>query len=78
MAADRGVAESILEAPDYGSSYTPLAGQELLKELEAGTMLDRLPSLAEAGDLAASWPQTTPGRSPQRGSTSPAAPSPTR
>jgi 3-oxoacyl-[acyl-carrier protein] reductase len=48
-----GFVESILEAPDYGSSYTPLAGRELLKELEAGTMLDRLPSLAEAGDLAA-------------------------
>jgi 3-oxoacyl-[acyl-carrier protein] reductase len=48
-----GFIESILEAPDYGSSFTPLAGQELLKELEAGTMLQRLPSLAEAGDLAA-------------------------
>jgi RNA polymerase sigma-70 factor (ECF subfamily) len=30
-----------------------LAGQELLKQLEAQTMLHRLPSLAEAGDLAA-------------------------
>jgi 3-oxoacyl-[acyl-carrier protein] reductase len=48
-----GFIESILEAPDYGSSFTPLAGQELLKELEARTMLQRLPSLAEAGDLAA-------------------------
>jgi 3-oxoacyl-[acyl-carrier protein] reductase len=48
-----GFTESILHAPDYGSSYTPLAGQELLKQLEAGTMLNRLPSLAEAGDLAA-------------------------
>jgi 3-oxoacyl-[acyl-carrier protein] reductase len=48
-----GFVESILEAPDYGSSFTPLAGQELLTELEARTMLHRLPSLAEAGDLAA-------------------------
>ena len=42
-----------LEAPEYGPSYTPMAGQELLKQLEAQTMLHRLPSLAEAGDLAA-------------------------
>jgi 3-oxoacyl-[acyl-carrier protein] reductase len=48
-----GFIESILAAPDYGSSFTPLPGRELLKELEAGTMLNRLPSLAEAGDLAA-------------------------
>lgn len=48
-----GFIESILQVPDYGSSYTPLAGQQLLKQLEAGTMLGRLPSLAEAGELAA-------------------------
>jgi 3-oxoacyl-[acyl-carrier protein] reductase len=48
-----GFIESILDAPAYGSSYTPLAGEELPKQLEAGTMLNRLPSLAEAGDLAA-------------------------
>jgi 3-oxoacyl-[acyl-carrier protein] reductase len=38
---------------NYGSSYTPLTGNDLLKQLEAGTMLGRLPSLAEAGHLAA-------------------------
>jgi 3-oxoacyl-[acyl-carrier protein] reductase len=48
-----GFVESILDAPDYTSSFTPLAGQALLKELAAGTMLHRLPSLAEAGELAA-------------------------
>ena len=56
-----GFAESILEAPDYGSSYTPLAGQELLKELEAGTMLDRPPPAGRGGR-----PGSVPGLRPRQ------------
>ncbi|NLU68266.1 SDR family oxidoreductase [Streptomyces sp. HNM0574] len=48
-----GYRESVLNAPDYGSSYagdsTP---EDLLAGLEAGTPLHRLPSLDEAGAYA--------------------------
>ncbi|MGC0274094.1 SDR family NAD(P)-dependent oxidoreductase [Pseudactinotalea sp. Z1739] len=48
-----GFRESILQARDYGSSYTDEAeASEVLTELESGTMLGRLPSVEEAGAFA--------------------------
>lgn len=48
-----GFRESILQARDYGSSYAEEAPpQQLLDELESGTVLNRLPSVEEAGAFA--------------------------
>lgn len=49
-----GTRESILDAPDYGSSFAGgMSPQELLSLLEEDTMLKRLPSLEEVGNVAA-------------------------
>ncbi|QVQ55125.1 SDR family oxidoreductase [Spiractinospora alimapuensis] len=48
-----GFVESLLDAPDYGSSYAgDTSGEELLSALQGETMLKRLPTLTEAGELA--------------------------
>ncbi len=49
-----GTRESILDAPDYGSSFAgDMSPEELLSLLEEETMLKRLPSLDEVGNMAA-------------------------
>ncbi|WP_162320768.1 SDR family NAD(P)-dependent oxidoreductase [Nesterenkonia haasae] len=49
-----GTVEGILDAPDYGSSYAgDMENAEVLAELEADTILGRLPSAVEIAETAA-------------------------
>ncbi|MEQ3550913.1 SDR family oxidoreductase [Pseudonocardia nematodicida] len=58
-----GFRESILDAPDYGSSYArDTSTAELLASLEEGTALGRIPSVHDAGAFAA-FAASSAGRS---------------
>lgn len=49
-----GTIEGIVDAPDYGTSYAGDAeNHQILAELEAGTMMGRLPSALEIAEAAA-------------------------